>query len=55
MPDVEADYPDRTTKPIDSPYPPWADPFPAEQHMYGPFAPIRAYYKAQQAGTSRAP
>lgn len=39
------DYPDRTTKPIDSPYPPWADPFPAEQHRFGPFGPIEAHYK----------
>jgi thiosulfate dehydrogenase len=39
------DYPDRTTKPVDSPYGPWADPFPAEQHRFGPFQPIEAYYK----------
>lgn len=42
---LEADYPDRTTKPVDSPYPPWGDPFPAEQHRFGPFAPIEAHYK----------
>jgi thiosulfate dehydrogenase len=39
------DYPDRTTKPVDSPYAPWADPFPAEQHRFGPFAPIESHYK----------
>jgi len=42
--DLEADYPDLTTKPIDSPYPPYADDFPHEQHKYGPYRPIREYY-----------
>lgn len=40
------DYPDRTTKPIDSPYPPWADPFPAEQHRFGPFGPVEKWKPA---------
>jgi len=42
---LEADYPDRTLKPIDSPYPPYADDFPSEQHRIGPFQPIREYYE----------
>ena len=42
---LEIDYPARTTKPIDSPYPPYADEFPQEQHKYGPFRPIREYYE----------
>jgi thiosulfate dehydrogenase len=42
---LEKDYPDRTRKPVDSPYPPYADSFSLEQHRIGPFAPIRAYYK----------
>jgi len=42
---LEKDYPDRSTKPVDSPYGPYADPFPAEQHRFGPFAPIEAFYK----------
>ncbi len=42
---LEGDYPDRSTKPVDSPYGPYADPFPAEQHRFGPFAPIEAFYK----------
>jgi len=42
---LEQDYPDRTTKPIDAPYGPYADPFPQEQHKFGPFGPIDAYYK----------
>jgi thiosulfate dehydrogenase len=40
---LDRDYPDRTTKPVDSPYPPWADPFPAEQHRFGPFQPIEKW------------
>jgi len=45
MAELDRDYPDRTTKPIDSPYPPYADPFPQEQHRFGPFGPIREYYR----------
>jgi thiosulfate dehydrogenase len=44
MQGLEADYPDRALKPVDSPYPPYADPFPREQHRIGPFKPIREYY-----------
>lgn len=33
----EKDYPDRKTKPKDSPYPPYADSIPQTQHKYGPF------------------
>jgi thiosulfate dehydrogenase len=47
MPGLEQDYPDRTTKPVDCPYGPYADPFPQDQHRFGPFAPIRAYYAAR--------
>jgi thiosulfate dehydrogenase len=43
--DLERDYPDRALKPVDSPYGPFADPFPLAQHRYGPFAPIEAYYR----------
>jgi thiosulfate dehydrogenase len=43
--DLELDYPDLRLKPVDSPYPPYADPFPQEQHQYGPFAPIREFYE----------
>ncbi len=49
MANLEEDYPDRTTKPVDSPYPPYADPFPVAQHRFGPFGPIREYYAAQTA------
>lgn len=43
--DLEIDYPDRTNKPLDSPYPPYADSFPQQQHILGPFKPIRDYYE----------
>lgn len=46
MPNLHADYPDRSTKPVDNPYGPFADEFPVEQHQYGPFQPIEAYYKS---------
>jgi thiosulfate dehydrogenase len=42
---LERDYPDRALKPVDSGYGPYADGFPIEQHRFGPFAPIAAYYK----------
>lgn len=42
---LEADFPDRTRKHVDSPYPPYADNFSQEQHRLGPFKPIREYYK----------
>jgi thiosulfate dehydrogenase len=40
--DLERDYPNRLQKPVDVPYGPWLGGFPAEQHRFGPFAPIRA-------------
>ena len=49
MADLEQDYPDKRAKPIDNPYGPYADEFPVEQHKYGPFQPIEAYYKAAAA------
>ena len=50
MPNLEQDYPDRTAKPADNTYGPFADSFPLKQHQYGPFAPIEAYYKKLKAG-----
>jgi thiosulfate dehydrogenase len=46
MANLERDYPDRTLKPIDNGYGPFADPFPLDQHKYGPFQPIDEYYTA---------
>jgi len=42
---LESDYPDRTKKPADTGYGPYADSFPLEQHRFGPFQPIETYYK----------
>lgn len=44
MANLDKDYPDRTTKPADNPYGPYADPFPIEQHRLGPFKPIEEFY-----------
>ena len=42
---LDEDFPIRLQKPIDTPYGPYADGFPAEQHLLGPFGPIRAKIK----------
>jgi thiosulfate dehydrogenase len=42
---LDKDFPVRLQKPIDTPYGPFADGFPAEQHRLGPFGPIRAKVK----------
>lgn len=44
---TENDFPDRKLKPVSTPYGPWADNFPAEQHKFGPFPPIIDFYKKQ--------
>lgn len=46
MQGLRKDYPNLVKKPIDAPYRPYADDFPAEQHKFGPFGPIAAYYEA---------
>lgn len=48
MANLEQDYPDRSAKPVDNPYGPFADDFPLEQHRFGPFQPIEAHYRAQK-------
>jgi thiosulfate dehydrogenase len=48
MANLEMDYPDRKTKPADTGYGPFADSFPLEQHRFGPFQPIEAFYKKAQ-------
>ena len=50
MANLDRDYPDRSTKPVDNPYGPYADPFPIEQHRLGPFKPIEAFYAKVKAG-----
>lgn len=46
MAGLDRDYPDRAKKPADTGYAPFADPFPIEQHRFGPFPPIEAFYKS---------
>ena len=48
MQDLARDYPDRSKKPVDNSYGPYADSFPLDQHRFGPFQPIEAYYKSLQ-------
>lgn len=43
----EADFPDKKRKPVSTPYGPWVDSFSAEQHKYGPFQPIMAFYEKE--------
>jgi len=45
MQGLAGDYPDRKKKPADTGYGPYADSFPIEQHRFGPFQPIEAFYK----------
>lgn len=45
MDGLDRDFPDRKAKPVDAGYGPWADSFSPEQHQFGPFPPIEAYYK----------
>ncbi len=46
-PNKEADFPDKKLKPVSTDYGPWADNFSPEQHKFGPFQPIFAFYKEQ--------
>ncbi len=43
----EADFPDKKLKPVSTPYGPWEDQFTPQQHKYGPFQPIMAYYEKE--------
>lgn len=43
--DLSGDWPDISKKPIDHPFGPYVDPFPENQHKYGPFGPIKAFYE----------
>ncbi|MFY0686996.1 MAG: c-type cytochrome [Cyclobacteriaceae bacterium] len=44
---TDQDFPDKTLKPVSTPYEPFADPFDPEQHKYGPFQEIMAYYETE--------
>jgi thiosulfate dehydrogenase len=50
-PNLEKDFPNKLQKPVDTPYGPYADDFPPEQHRYGPFDQIRA--KVQELTAAR--
>jgi len=50
--DLDQDFPQRLEKPADAAYGPFADGFPADQHRFGPFAPIRA--KITELGAAQA-
>ena len=43
----EVDFPDKKKKPVSTPYGPWVDDFSPEQHKYGPFQPIMAWYEKE--------
>jgi thiosulfate dehydrogenase len=45
QPDLTNEYPVHKEKPLDYYRPPYDDPFPAEQHKYGPFKPIFEWRK----------
>src|SRR5262249_6321428 len=47
---TEADYPNRLLKPADAAYPPFADPFPADQHRIGPWPPIERWLRDRGKG-----
>lgn len=44
-------FPSPEFKPFDSPIPPYADPFPPDQHKYGPFPPILRFYQEKRTYT----
>lgn len=44
-PYLDSDWPDISKKPFDHPFGPFKDTFPEQQHKFGPFAPIVAFYK----------
>jgi thiosulfate dehydrogenase len=44
--DLSKDWPNIAGKPFDHPFGPFADPFPEQQHKYGPFKPIKKWKEA---------
>jgi cytochrome c peroxidase len=45
MSGLKKDYPKLDKKPVDAPYPPYADKLPQENHQYGPFQAMKALRK----------
>jgi thiosulfate dehydrogenase len=44
---LEADFPDRSRKPVDAAYPPFFGPFSPDQHRLGPWPPIQAWQRSK--------
>jgi thiosulfate dehydrogenase len=53
-PGLEADFPDRSRKPVDAGYPPYIGPFTPQQHRLGPWPPIQAWIAANGAAARSA-
>jgi len=51
---IESDYPNRSLKPADAAYPPFSDPFSADQHRVGPWLPIQQWLKKNSGRQSSA-
>lgn len=51
---IEADFPDRSRKPVDAGYAPFVGPFPSTQHRFGPWNPIKAWAKANSGAATAA-
>ena len=51
-PGLDRDFPDRATKPVDTPYGPYVDGFSERQHKFGPFGPIREALTRLRAETA---
>ena len=49
------DYPNLLDKPIDAPYPPYADDYPVDQHRFGPFGPIERAHERMKQRTDSVP
>jgi thiosulfate dehydrogenase len=43
--DLSRDWPDISKKPFDHPFGPYTDSFSENQHKYGPYGPIKEFYK----------
>jgi thiosulfate dehydrogenase len=42
------DWPNKSTKPVDHPFGPYADSFTEQQHKFGPFIPIQKFKEASK-------
>lgn len=51
---VPGDWPNLSLKPVDHPFGPYIDSFSEKQHKYGPFPPVLAVQKKQEAGGKKA-